>query len=335
MSRMTIRDQTLDVDVEAELRNFDWHRPRWTSDKLLAASPFRDDRTPSFFVRLEATDDHNAGIWHDSGSYDAAWAKGNFAQLLAFLRNESVEEAADYLLATYGVQHDGAGTLIMRPPALKIQPNRQPLKELLLDGYSAEPSDYLLKRGITADVQRQMGVRKCGAKHIVIPWRSADGKLANIKYRATQGKLFWYESGGQPLRELVYGLDVVWRERESIAVFCEAEIDAMSWRTAGYAAIACGGVAFNKKKLDLIVRSPIKELIVATDNDRAGEKLRQEVARELGGYVRTRQAYLSAEVKDANEALVKQGADSLRLAVEQAEERQMLRFSVSFGRTGV
>ncbi len=39
MSEIKIRDQTLDIDIESELREFEWEQCRWTPDKLLAASP--------------------------------------------------------------------------------------------------------------------------------------------------------------------------------------------------------------------------------------------------------------------------------------------------------
>ena len=308
MAQITIRGQTVDADIIAELEQFEWTRARWTSDKLLAASPFRYDKTPSFFVRLEPYGDLPAGVWSDQGAYDDEWRSGNFVKLLSFLRNETYEEAEDYLLELYG--NFANNDEIKLRPNLVIQRNRQPLNEMILDKYSAMPNDYLLKRGITADVQRQMGVLD-GGNRVVIPWRTPSGKLANVKYRAVSGKLFWYEHGGIPLRELVYGLDVVWKQRESKVVLCEADIDAMSWRVAGYGAVAVGGVAFSEKKLDLIVRSPIEELIIATDNDKAGEKLREEVEKELSMHIRIRQAYIQSECKDANEALVKYGAESL------------------------
>jgi hypothetical protein len=39
----------------------------------------------------------------------------------------------------------------------------------------------------------------------------------------------------------------------------------------------------------------------------------------MRGHVRVRHAYVPEDVKDANEALVKYGADALRVAVEKAE----------------
>jgi DNA primase len=102
-------------------------------------------------------------------------------------------------------------------------------------------------------------------------------------------------------------------------VICEAEIDALSWQTAGVASIAVGGASFNGWKRDLILRSPIEDLIIATDNDKAGGKLRREIESMMRGHVRVRHAYVRADCKDANEALVKYGADALRAAVEKAE----------------
>lgn len=316
MAQITIRGQTVDVDIIAELEQFDWTRPRWSSDKLLAASPFRYDKTPSFFVRLEPYGDLPAGVWSDQGAYDEEWRSGNFVKLLSFLRNETYEEAEDYLLDLYGT-FANEGEIKLRPK-LNLQRYRQPLKEALLQDYAETPSQYLINRGITSDVQLQMGVRN-GCNHIVIPWRSASGKLENVKYRSTKGKMFWYANRGASLSTLLWGIDKIFANRAKTAIFCEAEIDAMSWKVAGFEAIANGGVAFNKKKRDIIIRSPIEELFIATDNDKAGEKLRHEVEKELLGYVRVKQVYIASKYKDANEALVKEGESALYGAVSRAE----------------
>jgi DNA primase len=143
-------------------------------------------------------------------------------------------------------------------------------------------------------------------KAAVIPWYGADGRLANVKYRKTYGKTFWYLKGGRPIRELLYGINDVGKT----AVICEAEIDAMSWMEAGYSAVAVGGASFNSWKRDVILRSPIEELIIATDNDKAGGKLRREIEAMMRGHVRLRHAYVGGEFKDANEALMKYGAEA-------------------------
>jgi DNA primase len=308
-----IRSHSIDVDIRTELEQFTWTRPKWSSDKLIAASPFRYDQTPSFFVNFTG---EYGGCWGDSGAYDQEWESGNFPKLLSFLRNESYEETEEYLLAEYGWQDESEdGNVKLIPINLRIQRARQSLSTDILAKYT-EDYTYLKKRGISERVQRQMGVLyDRESRAAVIPWRLAKNNLANVKFRTVYGKTFWYYKGGRPIRELVYGID----RAQATTIICEAEIDAMSWVEAGYAAVAVGGASFNKWKRDIILRSPIEELIIATDNDKAGGKLRKEIEVAMKGHVRVRQAYVRADCKDANEALVKFGVDSLRKSIDKSE----------------
>lgn len=319
----------MEIDIRAELEQFTWTRSKWSSDKLIAASPFRYDKSPSFFVRLEPYGDIPAGTWSDSGAYDAEWASGNFVKLLSFLRNETYEETEEYLRSEYGWRDETAETITLKPINLRIQRSRQSLNAEVLAKYT-ENYSYLESRGISEGVQRQMGVLYAPQqKAAVIPWRLANGSLANVKYRKTYGKTFWYEKGGWPIRELVYGIEVA----QTTTVICEAEIDALSWAEAGIAAVAVGGASFNGWKRDLLLRSPIEELIIATDNDKAGGKLRSEIESMMRGHVRVRQAYVRNDCKDANESLVKFGPESLRESVEKSEGCQQLYVNLrSFGR---
>jgi 5S rRNA maturation endonuclease (ribonuclease M5) len=315
-----ILSHSVDIDVRAELEQFNWTRPKWSADKLIATSCFRYDKSPSFFVNLTG---EYAGTWGDSGAYDQEWASGNFVKLLSFLRNETYEETEEYLLGEYGRQETGE-TVTIRPVKLVIQRNRQPLNANILAKYT-EDYTYLSKRGISERVQRQMGVLyDRESKAAVIPWNISEKKLNNVKFRTVYGKTFWYHKGGRPIRELVYGID----QAQPTTVICEAEIDALSWMEAGYAAVAVGGASFNKWKRDLILRSPIEEIIIATDNDKAGGKLRKEIEVALKGQVRVRQAYVRADCKDANEALVKYGVESLRDSVKKSKDVQSLNVKV-------
>jgi DNA primase len=310
----------MDIDIRAELEKYSWVKPRWSSDKLIAASPFRYDKSPSFFVTLTG---EYAGCWGDSGAYDADWASGNFTKLLAFLRNETYEETEEYLRGEYG-RTESSDSVTIRPISLAIQRNRQPLNANILAKYT-EDYTYLKNRGISERVQRQMGVLyDRESRAAVIPWNLTEKKLKNVKFRTVYGKTFWYYKGGQPIRELVYGID----QAGPMTIICEAEIDAMSWIQAGFNAVAVGGASFNNWKRDLILRSPIEELIIATDNDKAGGKLRREIEVALKGHVRVRQAYVcggnASVAKDANEALVKYGVAALQAAVCKSERSKGL-----------
>ncbi|WP_253185690.1 toprim domain-containing protein [Bacillus licheniformis] len=255
--------------------------------------------------------------------------------MLAFLREETEEETVEYLIDAYAPESED-GKLTLRLPKLKIAKNREPLSESILDDVVAGPNDYLNKRGIMPAVQRLMGVGMAGGA-VALPWWLPNGRLANVKYRSTRGKAFWYVKGGWPIRDLVYGMNVVYDRRLNRVVLCEAEIDAQSWMTAGVPAIGTGGSSFNQRKADIIVQSPIDHVTIVTDNDKAGEKLRAEVERYLYGKVGLAHGYIT-EGKDANELLLAKGRAELKAVYERADDvkkwRAELPKRVSFSLTG-
>ncbi|MGY0700841.1 toprim domain-containing protein [Bacillus subtilis] len=316
MPTLILNGRHVDVDIRYELEQFEWTQPTWTADRLLAASPFRDEHKPSFYVYLEDTASAKAGYWGDSGAIEEDFARGGFVKLLAFLRAETEDETVDYLLDSYAPAAKD-GRLTLRLPKLKAVAKPEPLPESILANARLGTNAYLNGRAIAAWVQHEAGVGLVG-NAVAIPWRLPNGRLANVKYRSVWGKAFWYASGGWPIRELVYGMDLVYAKRLKHAVICEAEIDAMAWRSVGVPAIGTGGSTFNLKKADIITQSPIEYLTVVTDNDKAGEKLREAIERYLNGKVRLAHGYIT-EVKDANELLVKRGAEALRNVYDRAE----------------
>lgn len=307
MPIIRIGPHEVDVDITAELADYDWgYNARWSADKLIAASPFRYDSTPSFFVNLET------GGWADSGAVDDDYVKGGFVKLLAYLRGESNEETADYLLGEYGRLFTIADGEEIRLPEIRLK-QRAKHVEIAPESVTQAISPYLTTRGISPDVQREFGVGY-GADnpgYTALPWHTADGRLANIKYRSTTGKRFFYKKGATPVRTLVYGLDIVNRAKAETAVLCEGEIDAMSWATAGVPAVACGGSSISAEQIDAIKRSSIRKLLLGGDNDPAGQRLNMEIKRRLSGYVEI--YYVDyGDCNDANDVLKTHGIEGLR-----------------------
>ncbi|UIJ64497.1 toprim domain-containing protein [Bacillus cereus] len=322
MPTVKIRDQSINVDIEYELRQHIWTNERWSSDKLMAASPFRYEHTPSFFVNL---DGNYSGTWKDSGAFDNEWESGNFTKLLSYLRNETYEETEEYLLEMYGVEY-GYDNLVLKPPKFRIDNGRKALNFGRLQEY-AYRHPYLGQRGISEEVQRQMKIGYDRFRQtVVIPWFDTNGRLANIKYRKVSSKVFWYEKDGKPIGDLIYGLHLAYKRNIKRAVYCEAEIDAMSFMTAGIFGLANGGSSFNQRKAEQILKSPIEELVIVADNDPAGEKLRKELEKYLNGKIRLTNGYVSG-YKDANEALVKEGKGSLISIVDGMKPVQLNLFT--------
>ena len=293
---LNVRGYQVDVDVAKELRNYDWIRPRWTGSKFLACSPFRADRIPSFVVWLDS------GTWNDSGADDEDWRSGNLVKLLAFLRNESYEETEDYLLSEYCAHYADTESLRLNIDLTQTETKTVPLNSNILTGYLFRHPYLEKQRGIEEKWQHGFRIGYCRKSWAVtFPWFNYRGDLVNIKFRSVTDKRFWYYTGGQPLRNHIYGLNFVHKTRKNRVFIVESEIDAIMLWQSGIATIALGGANMTRRQRDLILQSPIEELVIATDNDRAGHKIADSIVNQLSGYVAIKKINLPEQVKDVNE----------------------------------
>ncbi|BAF60345.1 DNA primase [Pelotomaculum thermopropionicum SI] len=290
-----IRGREVDVDVTRELEKYDWRRPRWTGDKLHACSPFRHERHPSFAVRLDN------GVWIDSGSDDEGWRKGNIIKLLAFLRNETYQETADYLLEEYGPFAGDPDHLRL---TYDLTPRTAPvsLDPAVLDEFKYRHPYLTERRGIEEKWQRAFRVgydRKHRA--VTFPWYDRQGRLVNVKFRSVTDKRFWFYGDGQPVGDHVYALNFIYKAGKRLAYVVESEIDAITLWQAGFPAVALGGANLSPRQRELIIQSPLECLVVATDNDKAGRRIARTIAGQLGGFKAVQAIDLPGHVKDVND----------------------------------
>jgi len=148
-----------------------------------------------------------------------------------------------------------------------------------------------------------------------------DGELINVKYRDRQ-KNFRMETGAE---RILYGCDDI---DNAQCVLVEGEVDKLSIETAGI--ISCvsvpdGAPPPNAKNyagkfsfLDNARIETVKEWIIAVDNDPPGTRLEQELARRIG-IEKCKRVRWPEGCKDANDVLVKHGAEALRKCIESAE----------------
>ncbi|EAE6420091.1 toprim domain-containing protein [Listeria monocytogenes] len=288
-----INENILHVDILEELSQFHWEHARWTEDKLIAASPFREDNRPSFFVNLQT------GIWSDSGAVDVSKTKGNLVWLLALLKEWSYGMTADWLEEKYGFPD--VAKMKLKAAVTLVEASNYAVLE---DFEALNTSEYLESRGISPEVQQRYGVGG-DSKKAVMPWRTRDGRAANVKYRRADKKEFWYESDATLLTELVFGYDVVCRENPTTIALCEAEIDAMSWclLDSTVLGVAVGKSVLSDQQIELIKRLNVERIILAGDNDEKGRMLNQQAKMLFGGLFKLEYAEYDS-YKDANEKLL-------------------------------
>nr|WP_236871261.1 toprim domain-containing protein [Brevibacillus laterosporus] len=172
----------------------------------------------------------------------------------------------------------------------------------LLSEYERTNHEYLTSRGISQEVQQLFHTGYCPITNaITMPWFNADGTLGNVKYRKVNEKTFWYAKGGRPIREMVYGLDIVYKQRITGAVLVESDIDAMYLWSAGVPAVALGGSNFGDEKAEALRRSPLEIIGVMADHDEAGQKMKRAVVGEMAGYMTVKVVGYPIRYKDPNE----------------------------------
>lgn len=290
-----VRGQEIEPDITAELSQYDiWDREKWTGSRLIACSPFRHEGTPSFAVNLDN------GTWIDSGG-DGHWRKGNFIQLLSFLRNETYEESEDYLLSMYSPLLGDLDSLVL---SMRLTGEKQIKKVFTNDDLIryAYRHGYLSSRGIGEQVQKAF---KIGydreSKAIVIPWTDRKGNIINFKFRSISDKRFWYASGGQKIGNFIYGMHMVYRKKSKRVAIVESETDCLYLWQFGIAAIALGGSNISKAQRRMLIQCPTETYIIATDNDKQGEKAKRQIIEVLSGIKEIEHVVFPEGIKDVNE----------------------------------
>lgn len=296
------------IDVLEELEPYK-HRFENASikgDELVSSSPFREDRSPSFSLNLET------GLWIDFGSHDDIWGQGNFYKLMAYFTGEHYID----VLERYKHYLDGVLTDI-EGFTLDIsldKPEEYKTFDLNDFNYWEYKTNYLTNRGITEKAQKAFRI---GYDHynkaVAIPIKDKDGQVVNIKFRKTSRKQFYYLPDGQRVGQHLYGGHFIKRLESETAMVVESEIDCMYLWSYGIPAVALGTAHLSKRQQELLELSPLRELILAFDNDQAGEKAFRNASKRLSGNFKLRKLVLPKGKKDVND-----------LPVEKIRERDFI-----------
>lgn len=276
MAVLIVRNIEIEPDYYAELEPY-LHKVepyRIRDNKLQACSPFRYEKRPSFAVNLDN------GSWIDSGATDDTMRKGHFTHLLAFLREETWYDTEDYLLQKYSTIVTDVDTLELSFD-LAPQVTYRIFEKEELSEYMWRVN-YLTSRGISEKIQRafQIGYDREN-KAVMIPWHDHKGNVINMKFRSINQKKFWYHPEGQRIKNHVYGLHFIKKHNIKRVFAVESETDALYLWTHGIPTIAFGGASMGEAQKLLLLRSPIEELVLATDNDAVGRRFAKTLQQEL------------------------------------------------------
>ena len=207
-----------------------------------------------------------------------------------------------------------------RRPRSYTKPAYRPLE-------AAQPADKLLawfaSRGIPAEVVSRHRIE---AREVWMPQTNKneraicfpyfrDGEVVNVKYRDA-AKNFRMEKDAELC---LYGLDDI---RDcAVIIVTEGEIDKLSLEVAGFtnAVSVPNGAGTNLDCLaaDDDTLADVVKVVLAGDADKAGEELTQSLIARFGRD-RCYRVEWPEDCKDANDVLVKHGAEALAMCIEGA-----------------
>ena len=186
--------------------------------------------------------------------------------------------------------------------------------------------DWFSKRGITEPTLKHWKIGESleyfpqvGKKRRAVNFNYYRNKeLVNVKYRDAE-KNFKMVSGAELI---FYGLDNI-VEMDTVYIV-EGEMDALSLHEAGIYSVCSvpNGASKGNARLEYLDNcfqyfEKKKQIIICTDNDKAGIELRNELARRFGAY---KCKYVEfGDFKDANEVLISKGAETLRNYIKDAK----------------
>lgn len=302
---MKIGNKEIEIDILEELKEFQWNKAVVKGNKFQACSPFRPETHPSFAVNLDN------GTWVDSGSTTEDLHKGNFISLVALLKDIDYGEAKEFLLDKY-VKKLTEVDILKLNLQLKLEPEQKTYLNLENMAYLYRvSSDYLTKRGISEKIQEKFGIGFSEEFNAVaMPWQDKLGRVINIKYRRTDIKKFLYEKDGQEIRKYLYGLYQCLQAKVKRIYICESEIDALTLWTCGIPAVALGGSSISEEQIDQLLSTNIKEIVIATDNDKVGNRIREVLAEVFMPHLKIFNFSFPENAKDVNEMSKEQIIDS-------------------------
>lgn len=210
------------------------------------------------------------------------------------------------------------------PPSRRVYHRPEFRPATLSDG----ALQFFVKRGITTDVliRNRIALERVWMPQleeevtaIAYPYFKG-GEIVNIKYR-DNGKNFRQVAGAE---KIVYKYDDI----ADVTIICEGEMDALALEVAGFRnaiSVPDGAPTPESKNLELKFEfldderfDQVKQFVLAVDSDEPGRKLEDELARRLGRDKCLRITWPD-DCKDANDVLMKHGAETLRHCVEDAK----------------
>lgn len=205
----------------------------------------------------------------------------------------------------------------------KTERNIENIKQYILEcKYNVFKTDYFSKRGLSADT-----IERCNLGYdekedaVVIPYSKA---MDYFQRRSVKEKRFYKPKTEEAGQEPLYNAQALNLKTRKPIFIVESPICAMSIIQCGGMAVALCGTGLEKLLAKIRSKKPLGSLILALDNDEAGE---QATARLVGKLRELDAKFLlfniAGDCKDPNELLMKEPTklqNNIEIAIKEAKK---------------
>jgi len=248
-------------------------------------------------------------------------------------RSLSVTVQSDVTL--YNCHHCNAEGGVQRE-VYKPPPKRKPSKIIMPKSSDLSLiGEYLESRNISPLLAEKYGLvsapkffREFGEQEALGFVYDRDSDQRAVKWRSLKTKA-WTQQG---TARTFYGIEFI-EDKPDTLVICEGEMDVLALATAGITAVSCPNGAPSKvsnrkvhpeedkkfaylwEERDLL--ESVEKIILATDDDPAGEALAEELARRIpDGRAKCWRVHYPRGCKDSNDVLINHGIEKLKDCIE-------------------
>lgn len=301
---MTIPDNKI-IDI-LEKYNFKGMR-KGVNNNIICFCKFHDNHvSPSFSINTKT------GLWCCFSGECAL--KGNLPKLIMTLEHCSYDDAIKVLFdgnesAIYDMMLDGLDF------SEKILEEKKSFK---IELYPAELTSipkwetYLRNINIEPSIALAAGLKVCKNKYckddinyynkLIIPVYDKDNNVLDYELRKWMpddlGKKVIYLPGSK-MSKWVYGFNII-DNNPSTAILVEGVKDVLTIIGYNYFALGLFGTKICKDKVNFLIKSGIKKVIIMLDDDEAGQTAQKKIAKLCSDYFDVCQVFLP-DGKDPND----------------------------------
>lgn len=215
-------------------------------------------------------------------------ARGDLARLVMFAKNVTLGQARDYINSSPQPFYTMADVPMLPAWEERRNAERYPvLPEATIAPFRRHCPRYLIERGFSQAALRayEIGYDMQHGK-IVIPVRDVRGKLVGLTYRTdfdddkTQPAKYWHDNFAKAFH--LYGFQRYANRPLRKLFLVEGQLDSIRMHQLGFAAVAIMGSEMSREQHEVLVKHcKAEQVVLAYDNDEAGEKATRSSIRQL------------------------------------------------------